>query len=686
MFMESTLSIEPLKILLIDDDRQEWILLQDLIATAGHGPCQVEWVGTFEEGIEAVQTGTYSACLLDSRIGARSALEFLEAIHTKPRQFPVLLYTGNGSPAAEEAALRAGAADYLIKGKTDAATLQRAIRFSIERHRLVATAAGERARLASFGAEVGSALTRAGAPEQVLAPCAEAMIRFLPIQLAQVYVFSPQRGELTMTANEGVLASEPPPLAPAAVDFINGEAFLSYPATEDHRLADRQWLIKHKVVSAVTYPLMLNGHLLGLIILYSQEVITRSAVQEVGSVAPGIGAYLARLSLEAQIRRTQQLDCVGKMAAGLAHEFKNNLMVIRAHVERAMQDCARDSITRERLDLIVGVTENATHLAQQLMLFARPQGNDSKPLDLNKTLMRMRPMIQGAVDQRIGLTFTCTADPAVIEADPGSLQQIVINLAVNARDAMPDGGTLVVRTDNVKVDSTRAATNPDAFVGRFVRLQVTDSGCGMSPETQARLFEPFFTTKGPGKGNGLGLATVFTIVRKSRGWIEVSSEIGKGTTFSLYLPECDTPVAEGEEAPPANGNSSEAQASVHGNQQTVLVVEDEPVLREAAEQVLRNANFEVTVAASGQEALKIWQERQGKFDVLLTDLSMPEGITGMQLATQLTQSNPRLKVILTSGYAPEMVESEPECRDALFLQKPYPPSLLPETVSKCLGI
>ena len=188
------------------------------------------------------------------------------------------------------------------------------------------------------------------------------------------------------------------------------------------------------------------------------------------------------------------------------------------------------------------------------------------------------------------------------------------------------------------------------------------------------------------KEMALGLATVFTIVRKHRGWIEVNSEVGKGTSFSIYLPECQAAVEDEKTAPPSGTAPEELSKVVNGNLQSVLLVEDEPVLREVAEETLRNANFQVTVAASGQEALRIWQERGGKFDVLLTDLSMPEGITGMQLATQLSQSNPRLKIILTSGYAPEMVETEPQCRDALFLQKPYPPSLLPETVSKCLGI
>ena len=202
------------------------------------------------------------------------------------------------------------------------------------------------------------------------------------------------------------------------------------------------------------------------------------------------------------------------------------------------------------------------------------------------------------------------------------------------------------------------------------------------------MFEPFFTTKPPGKGNGLGLATVFNIIREHRGWIEIKSKVGEGTTFRIYLPESQKsihapPAATVQATPRTQAKERRTQSGTAGS---VLIVEDEPVLREMAVQTLRRANYDVVSAGSGLEAVKCWEERCGNFDVLLTDLSMPEGMTGMQLASQLLDSNPRLKVILTSGYAQELVDSDLGGRESMYLQKPYPPGLLPETVGKCLGI
>lgn len=686
--MTVALNSPVLKLLMIEDDRHDYLLTKEMLSEVSAPVYEIDWVQTYDAGVEALHRGLYDACLVDYRLGAHTGLDYIQAAGGWDSKVPILLLTGQQEGDIDSLALKLGAADFLVKGKVEGKALDRAVRFSIQRHQLLRAAASERARLASFGGEVGRALTRAGTPAEVLKPCAAAMVRTLAVHLAQIHVFNPKRGELTLTASEGILSVTPPNVVPAAVDFIQGEPFLSDPALEDHRLGDREWMIKHQIASAVTYPMFMNDHLLGLITLYSPFAIPRKVIDELGSVAPGIASYLARLALEAQIRRTQQLDCVGKMAAGLAHEFKNNLMVIKTHVDRAMEACSQTPNAKDRLHLINEVTDSATHLAQQLMLFARPQNTEPEPLDIHRTLERMRPMIQGALDQRVSLHLQFKADRPVVEADRSSLQQVIINLAVNARDAMPQGGSLTIGTDNVVVDHKKAATNPDAVIGRFLHLAVSDTGCGMSPETLSRLFEPFFTTKEPGKGNGLGLATVFNIVRQHRGWIEVSSELRVGTTFHIYLPESTREVPKEATANPSNSKNAESNGCppVQGNRQSVLVVEDEPVLREVAEETLKRANFEVTVAASGQEALRLWGERGGRFDVLLTDLSMPEGITGVQLASELLSKNPELKVILTSGYAPEMVESELGGRSAMFLAKPYPPSLLPETVHKCLGI
>jgi signal transduction histidine kinase/DNA-binding response OmpR family regulator len=642
------------------------------------------WTRTFDAGLMALVRNDHDACLVDYRIGNRTGIELLQTARSHGCRVPILFLTGQQEPEIDLAALKAGAADFLVKGDITGSALDRAIRYAVERSRAMREAAEGKVRLAAFGANVGRALTRhAGVPE-VLAACAQAIADYLPIELAQIHVFSPRRSELELAAAAGPLKGAPPSTHPVAVDFLQGGACLSCPVSEDHRLTDRDWMESNRILSAVTYPLMMNAHLLGLITLYSSVALSQVVMNELESVVPGIASYLARLALEAQVRRTQQMECVGGMAAGLAHEFKNNLMVIRAHIDQAIPECAAGSRLRDRLHQIVEVTEAANRLAQQLMLFARPQALEPRPLDLNEALGAMRPMIQGAVDQRVTVCFQCEAHSPVVMGDPGLLQQVIINLAVNARDAMPDGGTLTLATRNVAVDAVQAATNPDAVTGHFVQMEVGDTGCGMPPETLARMFEPFFTTKPPGKGNGLGLATVFNIVREHSGWIEVRSQVGKGTTFLIYLPECRE-ACSAQTTPPLPDPPLGTQ-EVRGNNQSVLVVEDEPVLRLAAEQTLRRANYDVAVAGSGQEALRLWEERGGRFDVLLTDLSMPEGMTGMQLASQLVKANPTLKVILTSGYAQELVESELEGSDAVFLQKPYPPSLLPQAVGKCLGI
>ena len=675
-----------MNLLIIEDDREDYLLTRELLGESLSPSGTVEWKNCLKEGLKALATGAYDACISDYRLGGNTAFDLLKSARANGYPTPILLFTGHREPGLDVQALAAGAADYLNKGELDALGLDRAIRFAIFRNRLQREAALDKERLAALGASVGKALTHSGCAHEVLQPCAEALARFLPIQLVQIHVFFPKEGELKITASAGKLEADPPSYSPAAIDFVQGSTFLSCPASEDHRLGDSAWLESHKIQSAITYPLSHHEHLLGLITLYSNDVLTETVVHELGSVAPGIGSYLARLMLEAQVRRTQQLDCVGKMAAGLAHEFKNNLMVIGTHAEQILQECPGNTYISECIQSIKAVSDSATGLAQQLMLFAKPQGSDPRPIDLSATLLSMRSMIQGAVDQRVGLNFQCLANPTIVEADQGLLQQVFINLAVNARDAMPKGGTLCVRTDNVEIDTTKAATNPEAVVGRFVRIQVSDTGSGMTPETLARVFEPFFTTKPPGKGNGLGLATVFNIVREHHGWIEVTSEEGKGTTFKIYLPESTKPVPSREVAEGSPVAPSTASTVPCGKLQRVLIVEDEPVLRFAAEQALQKANFEVYGAGSGQEALKIWEEAHGNFDLLLTDLSMPEGMTGVQLATQLVLLNPRLKVILTSGYAPEMVDHSLGDRQAVFLQKPYSPSSLPQEVGKCLGI
>ena len=269
------------------------------------------------------------------------------------------------------------------------------------------------------------------------------------------------------------------------------------------------------------------------------------------------------------------------------------------------------------------------------------------------------------------MQFKWATERLWICVDAGMMDQIVMNLAVNARDAMPKGGTLTIETAAVKFDERRAADIPQACAGSFVRLTVSDTGCGISPENLPRIFEPFFTTKEVGKGTGLGLATVFGIVQQHQGWINVESEIGHGTTFRIYFPRLDKLSVT---------NSRQATlASMRSGDETILLVEDDPAVSASVQGILAHLGYHVLTAANGVEALELWRQQCGKIQLLLTDLVMPRGISGRELAAKLLVEKPELKVIYTSGYATDLMSADFQLRDGVnFLQKPYSPQRLSE--------
>jgi CheY-like chemotaxis protein len=296
---------------------------------------------------------------------------------------------------------------------------------------------------------------------------------------------------------------------------------------------------------------------------------------------------------------------------------------------------------------------------------------------LNAVLQNLTNMLQRLLGEDIHLQPNYGANLPLIEADTGMLEQVVMNLAVNSRDAMPKGGTLSLGTASVEIDDNYVSQHPDTRSGKFVCLTITDTGYGMSPQTLERIFEPFFSTKEVGKGTGLGLATVYGIVKQHRGWIEVSSEVGRGTTFNVFFPLTDRP---GDAA----GASFTTLQAVRGGKETILLVEDEPMLRELVREVLGQYEYRVVEADSGVEALKAWDEHDGQIDLLLTDMVMPEGMTGSEVAAQLRKRKPNLKIIFTSGYSAEVVGKDFSQGDAAFIAKPYLPAQLAQLVRQCL--
>jgi signal transduction histidine kinase len=384
-----------------------------------------------------------------------------------------------------------------------------------------------------------------------------------------------------------------------------------------------------------------------------------------------------RKQLEARLLQSQKIQAVGQLAAGVAHDFNNILTVIRCNTSLLLGDEQLSFESSECARQISLAADLAASLTRQLLVFTRQQVFRLRELDLNALIDDMGKMLSRTLGEHIVLR--CDLAPALpaVNADPGMIEQVILNLAVNARDAMPKGGQLTIRTTAVEIDAARATRHREARPGSVVCLSVTDTGCGMDTAILQRIFEPFFTTKDVGKGTGLGLASVRSIAGQHQGWVEVESAVGCGSTFHLFLPSLAK--AAREIAQPI------ASATGRPGTETILVVEDEPSVCALAKRILARHGYHVLTAASGVEALPVWTAHQHEIDLLLTDVLMPHGISGPELADRLRQDKPHLNVIFTSGYGPDIMTQDnvlPE--DIHFLQKPYDPGLLAKTVRDCL--
>jgi two-component system, cell cycle sensor histidine kinase and response regulator CckA len=383
-----------------------------------------------------------------------------------------------------------------------------------------------------------------------------------------------------------------------------------------------------------------------------------------------------RARLETQLRESQKLEAFGQLAGGVAHDFNNILTVVQSHACLLQEGQLTESERAESVREIARSAERAANLTAQLLAFSRRQLLQRRDLDLNDILTAMTRMLQRLIGEHIRFQAEVSPQGAVIHADAGMMEQVILNLVVNARDAMPRGGTLRLSTQCVKVRHEQAKRRTGARPGSFVRLSVVDTGCGIAPEHQERIFEPFFTTKEVGKGTGLGLATVLGIVEQHQGWVEVESEFGAGTTFHVYLPRIKLAVRPAARMPVAK--------DVRGGSETILVVEDEAPLRILVRTVLERQGYSVLEAENGRQALGIWEQHRDCIQLLLTDMVMPEGISGIELAQELQAVAPSLRVVFSTGYNDQSFNTAFRRRGNRFLPKPYDPVRLARTVRECL--
>ena len=910
------MEVDLIKVLLVEDDEDDYIIARDLFAEIRGNRFTLEWAKTFQSGLDAMLLNQHDVCLVDYRLGAQNGVDLLRAAMEHGCQAPVILLTGIGEHQIDVEAMQAGAADYLVKSQLRPDSLERSLRYALQRKRAIALAAFEQARLAAFGAEVGLALARRDSLDALLKRCAAAMARYLNAALAQIWTFDPDNKAFEPRASAGPISertqppNELPEVRPELAPLAEGKPVLIKQLAHDQTLVDPEWIKREGIRSFAAYPLVLEDKLVGLMSLFTPHPLPEQILGEMASVANGIALCIERKrseealdrsevkyrsvvdsikevifqldefgnwvfvnpawtamtgfevkptlgtffleyihqedqphnrhiflkliereleycryetrfltqggkvrwvevyaqitldpqgtakglsgtltditdrklaevqiqklaafpqlspnpvlefapdgaltyandaaremvktlgkqdllsilpphpetlvheclatgqkklglavstndrilnwsffpiaasrvvhcygadvtevqSLEAQLRHAQKLESVGQLAAGVAHDFNNILTVIQGYSELLLARPAADPATTGPLKQISLAAQRAAALTRQLLMFSRKQVIQTKVFEINAVLQNLAKMLQRLLGENIALDAHYAANLLHIEADVGMLEQVVMNLAVNSRDAMPNGGKLFIGTAAVEIDDAYVAQHADSRVGHFVCLTVTDSGCGMDRKTLDRVFEPFFTTKEVGKGTGLGLATVYGIVKQHQGWAEVTSQVGIGTTFKIYFPAAKRPAEAAAETPVI-------LEPVCGGKETILVVEDEQVLREFVRDFLEGQPYRVLEAGSGAEALRVWDEFDGEIDLLLTDMVMPEGMSGTELAVQLKKRRPGLKVIYSSGYSPETLGRDFGQGETFFLSKPYLPPQLARTVRQCL--
>jgi signal transduction histidine kinase/CheY-like chemotaxis protein len=381
---------------------------------------------------------------------------------------------------------------------------------------------------------------------------------------------------------------------------------------------------------------------------------------------------------EEQLRQSQKMDAIGQLAGGVAHDFNNLLTAICGHSELSLKRLTPADPLYRPLEQIKKSGERAAGLTRQLLAFSRKQMLQPKIIDLNQIVVDMNKMLQRLIGEDIDLLMGLAADLGKVKADPNQIEQILLNLSINARDAMPKGGRLTIETGNVTLGEEYSRDHVSVLPGQYVMLAVSDNGCGMDPNTQAHIFEPFFTTKEVGKGTGLGLATVYGIVQQSGGTIWLYSEVGRGTAFKIYLPCAEALTREVEV-------EADDLGSLQGTE-TILLVEDEDVVREMATEILRESGYRVLEAKHGPDAMILEKQHSGVIDLMLTDVVMPQ-MSGRELAEQLTPLRRDMRVLYMSGYTDDAIVHHGVLEEGTaFIGKPFTPKALARKVREILDV
>ena len=616
-----------IKILLIDDDEDDYVITRTLLSKIDGGNFNLDWESSYDRAVEMIKAGRHDIYLIDYQLGKHNGLDLVRLATASGCKGLVIMLTGQGELRVDIEAITAGATDYLVKESITAPVLERSFRHAFERKR-----AAEDLRLSeeryrdivenahdiiySHDLE-GNYTSISNACEQITGYTREEVLR--------MNVFQAVAPEFVDRAREMIARK------------IGGEKGTAYDlellARDGRRIAVE---INSKIIFR-------HGVAVGV------QGIARDVTE--------------RKQLEEQLRQSQKMEAIGQLAGGIAHDFNNLLTAITGYSELSMKRLRPEDPLLSNLQEIKKAGDRAASLTRQLLAFSRKQVLQPKVLDLNEVVADLEKMLRRLIGEDIELCTVLEQKEGRIKADPGQIEQIIMNLVVNARDAMPRGGKLTIETRNIFLDDDYSRKHIGVSAGPFVMLAVSDSGAGINAQIQSRIFDPFFTTKRVGEGTGLGLSTVYGIVKQSGGNILVYSEVGHGTTFKIYLPATD-------DRPQGYKRDSGPEDSFRGTE-TVLLAEDEEVVRKLVSQVLRLYGYQVLETAGGEEALLISESHPTPIHLLITDVIMPT-MSGRELSDRLLKLRPETKVIYMSGYTDTAIVYHGVLEEgAHFIQKPF---------------